>query len=92
MGTKGNVTERVERARFGFLISDLEIALTMTFLALNSQPDSDKRRRNQYNARRAYDEVVRLSEKMNLRASERDQISGKLAGLKSALQGLGESF
>jgi hypothetical protein len=92
MGTKENVADKVGRARFGFLISDLEIAFTMTSLALNAHADSDKRSRNQHNARRAYDAVVRLSEKLDLTASEREQMDERLAQLKSALQELGESF
>ena len=92
MGSKANIASRIGRTRFAFLISDLEIALTMAGLARNAEKDSDKRIRNQENARQAYVAVLRLSKGMSLSKSEHEQLREKLEELKSALRELGESF
>ena len=48
--------------------------------------------RNQRNARKAYDTVLRYMGGASLTRLEHDDITKKLEMLKSALLGLGESF
>lgn len=87
-----NTLGRAEKAGFSFLVTDLDLAITMAHIASQSGQDPEKRNRNRDNARRAFDSVSRLTQKAVLDEGEREQVNEKLAKLKSALKQLGESF
>lgn len=94
-GTFGRARQRLdqaERTGAAFLITDLEVAMTLIRIASNAAEDSEKRIRNRANARHAYDAVSRISSHAVLTDEERQDVDEKLAELRSALQGLGEFF
>jgi chaperonin cofactor prefoldin len=66
--------------------------MTLTDIASSAPEDSEKRVRNQANARQAYDEVSRISRRTGLLESERKDVEAKLAELRSALQELGDKI
>jgi hypothetical protein len=74
-----------------FLKIDLQTALTFSALALQS-PEGEKKSRNQHNARRGYDTILRLIEKVYLSDSDAKSLGGQLLRLKSELEQLGEIF
>ena len=78
--------------RVHFLKVDLDIALTFADIALNAGADSEKRIRNQANARKAYDNAIHLLRRLTLANVEVREVDQKLRRLKSALQELGEFF
>ena len=84
--------DRVERTGATFLISDLKLAMTLTRIATDAAKNSAKRKRNQANARHAYDAVSRISRQALLTDGERHDVDGRLAKLRSALEQLGEVF
>ncbi len=71
--------------------TDLEVALTFAQIASQTN-DREKAIRNQQNARKAYDTVVRYAASATLTHFERERIATKLKLLKSALLSLGEPF
>ncbi len=77
-------------AGFTFLISDLELALTLTRVAANSVRNANRRGRNQRNARRAYDSVQKLAASALLTDDQRAELDATTAQLKSELEKLGE--
>lgn len=83
---------RVNRAGADFLKIDVQTALTFSGIALQSNSDEDKRRRNRKSARRGYDTILRLLQKVQLTAGEARSISHNMTRLKSELQQLGETF
>ena len=87
-----DVLARTEKAGFDFFISDLDLAMTLARIASDSQEDSEKRERNQANARQAYDTISRISARAVLSDKERQEVKEKLNQLKSALERLGEVF
>lgn len=84
--------DRIEKTGARFLISDLGVAMTLIRIATDAAKDSEKRKRNQANARHAYDDVSRISRDLSLTDDERNDVDGRLAKLKSALEQLGEVF
>lgn len=84
--------DRVERTGATFLMSDLNLAMTLTRIATDAAKNSAKRKRNQANARHAYDAVFRISRQALLTDGERQNIDARLAKLRSALEQLGEVF
>ncbi len=74
-----------------FLKADLEAALTFTDIAGTAE-DSEDRERNRRAARRAYDTIVRLINKVELNREDANAMGSKLARLKSNLSGMGEVF
>lgn len=81
-----------EREGLTFLSIDLDIGLTMAHSALNAGRDQCKRVRNQQTARRAYDTILHLSERLKGPVEERVHLREKLATLKQMLTKLGERF
>jgi hypothetical protein len=77
--------------KVNFIKTDLDVALTFAQIA-SQTGDRDKAVRNQRNARKAYDTLVRYMDSASLDRSDLDAITRKLALLKSALLGLGERF
>ena len=75
-----------------FIMADLELAFTFLDIARTSLA-AETRRRNQENARAAYDAVLRFLPRSLpvLSAAERHAIENKLAELKNRLEQLGEN-
>jgi hypothetical protein len=82
----------LSRTSVEFLKIDVQTALTFSGIALQSEHDSEKRRRNQMNARRGYDTILRLLKKAPVTKADVRMLSRNLKRLKSELQQLGESF
>jgi hypothetical protein len=74
-----------------FLKIDVETALIFSKIALESY-DSAKKQRNRKNARKGYDTILRLKQKVVLGEDDVRYLSGQLQQLKSNLQSLGEVF
>jgi len=83
--------ERLNRASADFLKIDLQTALTFLNSARNTT-DFDRQKRNREAARRAYDTVARLMERVNLNERDARTIVVGLEQLRSELQELGEVF
>jgi hypothetical protein len=75
-----------------FLRTDLAIALTTTNIAATAAEGSEKRQRNTRNARRAYDTILRLRERLVTTSGETKELDDKLLDLEVALARLGEVF
>lgn len=84
--------EQVEKTGAKFLITDLGLAMTMIHIASDADVESEKRARNQANARHAYDDVSRIRLHVPLSEHERQDVDHRLAELRSALEELGEVF
>jgi hypothetical protein len=74
-----------------FLLTDLDLAMTFMDFADASRIE-ETTRRNQINARTAYDTVLRLLEKLKPNPDQRHAIDAKLAVLKTRLQAVGQQF
>jgi hypothetical protein len=69
------------------------ICFGLTFMDVAEASRIDETtRRNHDNARKAYDAVVRLSEKLTPSISEQQAIDAKLIILKTRLQNVGQQF
>src|SRR5215470_3107036 len=64
-------SDRIEKTGATFLITDLRLAMTLTHIASEADVESEKRARNQANARHAYDDVSRISLHVSLTNNER---------------------
>jgi hypothetical protein len=74
-----------------FLKADLEAALTFADIARTAE-DAEERERNRRAARRAYDTIVRLINKVELNSEDANVMRSKLARLKSDLSEMDETF
>ena len=92
VGRRADTLARIEETGATFLITDLDLAMTLTRIAGDSAEDSEKRNRNRANARRAYDSVSQINDHALLAADDRKVVNQKLVELKSALKKLGEVF
>jgi hypothetical protein len=86
------VNEEITRTSIEFLKTDVQTALTFSGIALESGNNEVKRLRNQRNARRSYDTVLRFLMKVPVNASDVEFLSSRLERLRSELEKLGESF
>jgi hypothetical protein len=77
---------------FNFLLADLGLGLTFTRIASDAAVGSEKRTRNQANAKKVYDAMSRFSPHLSLTKDEREGIEVDLDELKLALERLGEVF
>ena len=84
--------ETNNRLRFEALMTDSRVGLTFAHLASKAAAGSEKRLRNQANARKAYDTVLNVSGTTSLSALERQELAEGLDRLKAALEALGERF
>jgi hypothetical protein len=75
-----------------FLRIDSELGLTFSGIALEAGKNAEKRRRTTEVARKAYDTITRLRERILLTGAEQDNLDANLKRLKSELQTLGEKF
>ena len=83
--------ERLNRASTEFLKLDIETALTFLTIARDTHDDS-RQRRNLRSARRAYDTVLRFSDRVILSDEDRDALRSGLKRLRSELESFGERF
>jgi hypothetical protein len=74
-----------------FLKTDVETALTFSAIALKTN-EPNKKQRNQKNARKGYDSIVRFMGRMPISTEDGEFLSSKLQRLKTELQMLGETF
>ena len=72
-----------------FLKAEIETGLTLAGIA-RAAGNSEERERNRRAARKAYDTVVRLVERVELTDRDTKVLGRNLARLKSDLRGLGE--
>ena len=84
--------DRLEKTAAAFLLTDVDLAMTLTRIASGADENSEKRIRNQANARHAYDDVSRIGHHALLTDKERQALGDKLSELRSALERLGEDF
>ena len=66
MKDPSELTRDFDRAGFEFLVTEINSGLTFANLALGNESGSQTRERNKANARKAYEAVVELSEKVHL--------------------------
>jgi hypothetical protein len=76
---------QLEQKRFKLMSIDLDTALTLATIAAGASHPR-RRKRNESNARRALDAVLKLLNKSNLPDTERAIIEEKLAKVRSALK------
>lgn len=81
--------ERLRQTGTDFLKIDVSTALTFAQTALETD-DPVKKKRNQASARKAYDTVLRLVEKVSLNDADASELRLGLSRLKSDLVRLGE--
>jgi hypothetical protein len=74
-----------------FLKVDVATGLTFAKAALDSS-DAEKKRRNQKSARKAYDTIVRMLNKITPSDADAQQLNDSLHQLKKNLIQLGETF
>ncbi len=86
-----NSLRRLNQNSVDFMLTDLDLAGTFLDIAETTHSD-ETMRRNHMNARKAYDTVLPLMEKLVLTDSERQAIVTKLNMLKSRLQAVGHEF
>ncbi len=82
--------ERMNRVSADFLKVDVETALTFASNALNTE-DGVKKERNRKAARKAYDTVLRLAQKIELTDKEANTLNRGLEKLRADLLALGEA-
>lgn len=80
---------QLNRASVNFLKVEAETALTFAGIALQSQ-DSVKRLRNRRLARKAYDKILQLQDRVSLSQDDAQDLAEDLARLRSELSQLGE--
>ena len=61
MNEASKVMTRSSHAGYEFLMTDVELALTLTRIASHARKDADKKSRNLHNARRAYEKIQQLA-------------------------------
>jgi hypothetical protein len=74
-----------------FLRIDAETALTFSQIALEAD-NPEKRNRNHQNARKAYDTIMRLRQKVVFTPAQEESMNQKMEQLKRDLTRLGEKF
>jgi hypothetical protein len=71
---------------------DLDIAFSMAKSASTAGADTQKRARKQKIARRAYDMILYLSQRLKMTKQANGELSKRLAALRRTLQEVGEHF
>ena len=84
--------ENNNRLQFRVLRTDSRVGLTFAVLACEAPEGSERRIRNQSNARKAYDTVLSFSRKTSFTPAEWQELAANLDDLKSTLEELGEHF
>jgi len=84
------IREEVNQTGFDFLMTDLDTRLAFIQIARGPNFDAETKRRNVINARRAYDTVGRLRERLQLDSEQQRAFDEKRMSLKNALEQMGE--
>ncbi len=92
IGRGTRLATRTRAEGVDFLRTELDVGLTFARIALESQANSAKRRRNTANARKAYDSFVSWEKRVRLTAVEKQKFETKLKKVKSILVKLGETL
>ncbi len=71
---------------------DVSTGLTRAAIASQAPQRSEKRLRNQREARKAYDSVIAWMQRLDVAPTDAQEIADGLAQLKLSLEQLGESF
>jgi hypothetical protein len=87
-----NVRANLNRNSYHLLRVDIETAMTFSRIASGSEEGSDKRARNQSNARTAYDSVQHLRKNVSMTQEQEQALDAGLAELRLGLESLGEQF
>lgn len=74
------------------LKTDLKTGITFAHIAQQSTSDPEKKKRNQANARKAYDSVLDYENRLEIAQEDKLDMAEKLTRLKSVLIQLGEVF
>ncbi len=82
----------LQRSGADFLFLDTEIALSMAKSALSAGADTQKKARSQRIARRAYNTILHLSQRLKMTKQEDSELRKKLAAIKRELEQSGERF
>jgi len=82
----------LQRSGADFLFLDLDIALMMATSALTAGADTQKKARRQRIARRAYDTILYLSQRLKMTRQKGRELKEKLAVVRRTLEELGERF
>lgn len=91
MPEKSTIANAFNQQAVDFLKVELETGLTFAKIALSGEAGSDKRFRNQANALKAYQTVLRLRKRVqSMNQESTRQIEKGLDRLRSALKKLGE--
>jgi hypothetical protein len=84
-----STVKSMHRTGADFLRIDSEVALTLSAMALAATDEETKRRRTMV-ARKAYDTIAHLRERVELTNAERQILDANMRRVKSALQSLGQ--
>lgn len=87
----GETLNRIQETSFEFLITDLDLGLTLCRIASDAGDDSEKRNRNRQNARKAYESILGFSEKLHLTEEQDRELKDKLRELRTSLEKLDEA-
>ena len=88
---KSSLAEAANAAHIEFLLRDLDVAMTLIYVATTNRIE-ETAQRNRQNARDAYDLVVGQLSKVKLNASQQHSLDEKLAILKMRLNAVGQKF
>ena len=92
MAHSSQLVNKARRNIVASLMVDIKVGMTFVKLASEAGDDSEKKDRNHTNARKAYDAVSRIGNRVELTTTEAERLTKALGLLKSALQKLGERF
>jgi len=81
--------QHAREVHFDFLLIELDMGMSFARIALHADGNLDKRRRNQANARKAYDAVLRFMDYFPLSDGERQEVRQKIAKLENQLMQIG---
>ena len=82
----------LQRSGADFLFLDLDVAFSMAKSAVTAGADTQKKARKQKIARRAYNTIQHLSQRLKMTRQVRSELREKLAAVKRELEQLGEPF
>ena len=91
MDKKRPLADVLNAASIEFVLTDLDIAMTLMDVASTTTVD-ETAQRNHQNARTAYDSMLRLLPHIKLNASQHYALDEKLAILKARLESVGQQF
>jgi hypothetical protein len=83
----------IDRSGVEFLFAELQAGLTFARIASSAKrTSSEKRARNTFNARKAYDSILHFRERVSLSDRETVKLKSGIRELKKALETLGEAL